>query len=84
MPNLPTLILSTVIATLYAALYHLLSGRTMRQLFLDWASSLLGFAAGQIGATVLRLQDMRIGELHLLVATITSWLSMLFVRRLKL
>lgn len=83
MAHFPLLVLSLVIATLYAALFHLLRGQTMRDLILYWASSLLGFAAGHLIAAVLAWPDPLIGELHIVPASILSLLLMSFARRLK-
>jgi len=76
--------LSLVIATLYAAIFHLLWGKSLRQLLIYWAAALLGFAAGQVVASKLSWQDLFIGEIHLLAASAASLLSMTLARRLKL
>ncbi|MBM4431004.1 MAG: hypothetical protein FJ026_11760 [Chloroflexi bacterium] len=79
----PVVILSLVIATLYAAVFHLLWGKTLRELLLYWVTALLGFAAGQMLASRLSWRDINIGEIHLLAASAASWLGMVFARRLK-
>jgi hypothetical protein len=79
----PLLVLSLVIATLYAALFHLLRGQTMRDLVLFWAASLLGFAAGHLVAAGLSWPDPLIGELHIVPASVASLLLMSFALRLK-
>ena len=84
MPTLPTLILMAVIATLYATLFHLLWGKSLKELLVLWLAALVGFAAGQFLATSLALRDIQIGELHLLSASATCWLAMAFARQLKL
>ena len=79
----PLLVLSLVIATLYAALFHLLRGQTMRDLVLYWATSLLGFAAGHLIAAGLSWPDPLIGELHVVPASVASLLLMSFAQRIK-
>jgi hypothetical protein len=83
MVHSPLLVLSLVIATLYAALFHLLRGQTMRDLVLYWAASLLGFAMGHLIASALSWPDPLIGELHVAPASVASLLLMSFAQRLK-
>jgi hypothetical protein len=80
----PVVILSLVIATLYGAIFHLLWGKSLRQLLIYWAAALLGFAVGQVLASALSWRDIPIGEIHFLAASAASWLCMTFARRLKL
>ncbi len=82
--NFPLLILSLVIATLYGALFHLLWGRTLKDLLIYWIAALLGFGTGQLLASAFSWGDVLIGELHLLVASAACWLFMAFARRLRL
>jgi len=83
MVHSPLLVLSLVIATLYAALFHLLRGQTMRDLVLYWAASLIGFAAGHLIAAALSWPDPLIGELHIAPASVVSVSLMSFARRLR-
>jgi hypothetical protein len=80
----PSLILSLVVATLYAAAFHLLSGKNAKQLLITWLAALVGFAFGQAVATLLSWRDPVIGELHLVPASAASWLGMFLARGLKL
>ena len=83
MPNLPLLVLSLVIATLYSSLFHLLWGTTLRELLISWVAALLGFASGQLLGSVFSWPDVLIGELHFVSATLACWLSMGLAKRLK-
>jgi hypothetical protein len=83
MVHTPLLALSLVIATLYAAVFHLLRGQTMRDLVLYWGASLVGFAVGHLIAAALSLPDPLIGELHVAPASLASLLSMALAQRLK-
>jgi hypothetical protein len=78
--SLPLLILSLVVATLYAAAFHLLRGRSGRQLLVTWVAAVVGFGVGQALATLLSWRDLQIGELHLLTASAVSWLFMFLAR----
>ena len=80
----PLLILSVVLATLYAAVFHFFWGSSLKQLALYWLAALLGFAIGQTIATALAWRDILIGELHLLPASAACWLLMALARRMKL
>ncbi len=84
MLNMPLLLLSLTIATLHSAIFHLLSGQTMRQLFVAWLAGLLGFALGQGLAVAIGWRGVRIGELHLLAASASCWLFMVLARRIML
>lgn len=83
MLHVPLLTLSLVIATLYAALFHLLRGRTLQELLIYWVAAVAGFACGQLVASALSWPDIRIGELHLVAASLASWLFLVFAQRLK-
>ena len=80
----PSLVLSLVIATLYAAAFHLLRGKTGRQLLITWLAALLGFGSGQVLGTLLSWGDTMIGEIHLVAASAISWLFMFLARSLRL
>ncbi len=84
MLHLPLLVLSLVIATLYSALFHLLWGRTLKQLFIYWLAAIVGFGIGQVVASACSWRGLLIGELHFLAASIACWLVMAFARRLEL
>ncbi len=84
MPNLLTVVLSLAIATLHAALFHLFWGKSLKELLGHWLAALLGFGAGQLLASELSWGDVRIGELHVLSASMFCWLCMFLARRIKL
>lgn len=84
MPSSPLLVLSLVLATLYAAAFHLLWGKSGKGLLVSWMSAVLGFAVGQILAASLGWRDVLIGELHLLGASLFCWLFMFLASRLRL
>jgi hypothetical protein len=83
-PSFPTVVLSVAIATLYGALFHLLRGKSLKELVWHWLAALLGFGVGQLLASGLGWNDVRIGELHLLSASVFCWISMFLARRIRL
>jgi hypothetical protein len=84
MPSLPSVLLSVVLASLYAGLFHLVKGKTTTELLVFWATSLVGFATGQLAAYSLGSHILMVGEIHLLEGTITSFIFLSIVRWLKL
>lgn len=82
--HVPLLVLSLVIATLCSALFHLLWGKTFKELAISWLSAVIGFGLGQVLASSFGWADILIGELHLLAALLVCWLLMALARRLKL
>jgi hypothetical protein len=89
--TLPALILGTLLASLYGAIFHLFLGgglgRLVLFLFLGW----IGFLAGQILASYLGWTFDLLGPLHLGTASLSSflflgvgyWLSLIEVERIK-
>jgi len=82
----PALLLSLVVALIYAALFHLWQGRTLRDLGIFILAAVLGFAVGQgVGRWVYvpLLEWQRVGQVHVLVASLFSWLALFIAKRLK-
>jgi hypothetical protein len=84
MPSLPAVLLSVVLASLYAGAFHFVKGKTTTELPLFWATSLVGFVTGQLAAYSLGTSILMVGEVHLLEGTITSLIFLSIVRWLKL
>jgi len=80
----PSLLLALVVSTLYAAVFHLLWGKSWRQLLITWIAALLGFVSGQVLAKLLSLHDPQLGELHMVTASAVGWLFMFLARSLRL
>lgn len=78
----PTLWLCVVFGLVYGVLFTLWRGNGWRQLLRDAAVGVLGFAAGQLLATVLRLPAVKVGEVHLLWGSLASVFFLLVGRRL--
>jgi hypothetical protein len=80
----PVILLGTSVATLYAALFHLLAGRTWRQIVLYWLLSLVGFMLGQLAGELLHAGLPMLGQLHIIPASLASWAALGVARLLKL
>jgi hypothetical protein len=76
----PALLLSSLIAGIYGALFHLWRGRTFRELPLYLIAAVLGFALGQLAGNAIGLDIFMIGPLHIIEASLGSW-GMLFIAR---
>ncbi len=84
MPSTPSVLFATVLASLYAAVFHIFRGKTVIDLPVFWGASLLGVLAGQLAAYALKFHLLVIGEVHLLEATLLSVGLLFVVRWLKL
>jgi len=84
LPSLPTIILSIAIASLFGTLFHLLWGKSLKELIISWTSAVLGFILGQVLASAFGWSDVIIGELHPVAGSVFSWAAMALARQLKL
>jgi hypothetical protein len=80
----PALLLSVLIASIYGALFHLWRGRTFRELPLYLIASGLGFALGQLVGNLLGLDIFLIGPIHIIEASLGSWVVLFIARWLKI
>jgi hypothetical protein len=78
----PALVLGVALCLLYAGLLHLWKGRTLRDLLLYLAASGGGFAAGQLLGLLLQIPLPRIGQVHVIEASLFAWLALIGVREL--
>ncbi|HIQ05381.1 MAG TPA: hypothetical protein EYH31_06750 [Anaerolineae bacterium] len=80
----PPLVLSVVLALLYAALWHLFRGKTVHQLLVWCLVALLGFGIGQgLGALAHSPLPM-VGTLHIAECTGSACVALFVARRLNL
>lgn len=71
------LILGFLVATAYAAVFHLLIGGPIKRLFVYLVAAWAGFAVGQFAGTMLNMNLLKLGTLHLLAASVGAWLAIL-------
>lgn len=79
----PSLLLSTLIAGIYGALFHLWRGRTLRELPLYLGAAFAGFALGELAGDAIGLDIFMIGPLHVVEASLGSWITLFIARWLK-
>lgn len=80
----PALVLSAILAAMYACAFHLWLGKTLQELALYLMASGLGFALGQILGDRADLGWLMLGEVHLLEASIGSIVLLLLARWLRI
>lgn len=83
MPQAPALLFSLVLATLYAALFHLIVGRRVRDLVFYWLAAVVGFSVGQLVGMQLRLVPWTIGEVRIVEGTVIAILFLLLAHWLR-
>ncbi len=71
------LVLAFLLATGYAAAFHLLVGGSASQLLLYLLASWIGFIAGHLLGDWLGLTLFRLGAVQLLSASLLAWLFLL-------
>ena len=79
----PALLLSALIASIYAALFHVWRGRSFRELPLYLIASGIGFALGGLVANLFGLDIFMIGPIHVIEASLGSWVMLFIARWLK-
>lgn len=80
----PAFLMASAIATVWAALFHLLVGRRLQQLILFWFFGLVGFALGQLLGDALQVGWLMLGQVHVLEGSVMCWLAMLIARAARL
>ena len=80
----PALVLSLLLASLYAALAHAVFGRSWRDMLRYWAVGWLGFGAAALGAASLGWEWGRIGPTPVAAGSLGAWAALLVAARLKL
>ncbi|RIK35666.1 MAG: hypothetical protein DCC57_23140 [Chloroflexi bacterium] len=78
----PALLLSALLCIAYASLLHLWGGRSLRDLLVYIAAAAGGFAVGQLLGVLLQLPLPRIGQVHVVEASIFAWLALIGAREL--
>ena len=78
----PALLLGIVLSVAYATLLHLWKGRNLRDLLLYLVASAGGFAVGQLLGLLLQIPLPRIGQIHVVEASLFAWIALIGIREL--
>jgi hypothetical protein len=78
----PALLLGLLLSVAYASILHLWKGRSLRDLLLYLVASALGFAVGHLLGLLLQMPMPRIGEVHVIEASVFAWVALVGVREL--
>ena len=65
------------------ALSFFWQGKTIRDLVIYFLTGIIGFGLGQALGNLLELNIFLIGPLHIVEATVVSWLSLFMMKWLK-
>jgi hypothetical protein len=80
----PSLVLSFVIASLYAALYNLWRNGSPRDLVFCLIAAWAGFALGQAGGWLIGLELGMIGRIYMIEGTLFAWLLLFLMNWLRM
>jgi hypothetical protein len=83
-PIAPSIVLSVMIASAYAALYNLLRHGSFRDLLFCLVAAWAGFALGQAAGYLTHLDWGMIGSIYVIEGSIFCWLLMLMMNWLRL
>ena len=83
-PFPPPIVLSAVIASLYAALFNLWRNGALRDLLFYLVASWAGFAIGQAAGWMVRLNWGTIGSVYVIEGTIFAWLLLFLMNWLRM
>jgi hypothetical protein len=79
----PALVLSLLLASVYAAVFHLWQGRSLRDLAAFWLAAVFGFGAGQLVGSALDLLPWTLGQVRIVEATVGAFLFLVIARWLR-
>ena len=80
----PNLVVFLGLGTTYALLFHLWSGRNLRQMLLFWLVSMLGFGLGYLAASLLPVRLPTLGGIPIVEASVGALTLLLVARRATL
>jgi hypothetical protein len=75
----PGLLLGLLLSMAYAGLFHLWVGHNLRNLAAYMVAATIGFAVGHWIGGAVDLPLPRIGQLHVVAATLGAWISLFVV-----
>jgi hypothetical protein len=76
-------LLGTTLATLLAALFQLVAGRTFKEALLYWFASVIGFFFGHLVGMLLLPSWPALGPIYYVTGVFTALLSMFLVKHLN-
>ena len=76
----PTVLLATLLVAGYASIFHLWTGRSLRELPQYLIASAVGFVLGHWVSQTLQWDTWRVGQLSLLEATLASVIALILAR----
>jgi hypothetical protein len=79
----PVVFLSLLLASAYAALFHLCFGRRLRDIPFYWLAAVIGFASGQLVGQRLDLVSLTIGDVRIVEASILALVFLILARWLR-
>lgn len=79
----PALILSLVLASVYAVLFYLFRGRGLRDLLFFWLAAVVGFGSGQLAGQVWDFVPWTIGQVHIIEATLVAFFFLILAHWLR-
>lgn len=80
----PYLLLSLILGAIYGIIFHLWRGKSFKDLAIYLIAGIIGFIIGQAIGNLLGLQLLLIGPLHIIEATLLSWVSLFVAQWLKI
>lgn len=78
---LPAILLSALLSTAYGAVFHVWRGGSLRRLGLFLVAAWVGFGLGQLAGMLIGWDAGRVGEVHLIEATLGSLIALIVVNR---
>jgi membrane protein implicated in regulation of membrane protease activity len=79
----PGLLLSLVLASIYAAAFYLLLGQGPRDMLFFWLAALVGFASGHLVGELWDFIPWTLGQVHIIEASVLTILFLLLARWLR-
>jgi len=83
MIQLPALIFSLLLASVYAVAFFYWQGRNLGDLLVFWLAAVLGFAAGQLAGAWWGFVPLTLGEIQIVEATLGAVLFLAIAKWLR-
>lgn len=80
----PYILLALLLGALYSTLFHLWRGNSLRDFLIYLVTGIGGFMLGQVLGSLMGFEMWLIGSLHVVEATLVSWISLFLIHWLKI